>query len=223
MDLTYGGAGPEPDLRHPDVAALDDARRAFAAGYRLTPQQADVLLQDTLLWLRWRLVRPNQSIAQALSPDGMWSLCSPTQALAFHRLKLLGIPPGELTVHQVANMFPDVAASHAILIARMPDGHRYLLDPSLRQFFAPNLAAPFIREHFYATPEGTALANTLIARGFVRLDDATATTYARAFRLGAPTPLIRVENLAYPTGQLDFSLEELARRFPGPHAGGPLP
>jgi hypothetical protein len=191
--------GPEPNLAPPDPAVVQRARAELAAlrpGERLSDASAQALVQDTVHAAREALLAEHRVAGrnnQGMRPDEAFSCrqmagwCGMGQALTSTRLAELGIAGNRLRALQALDVFrqPDGTPgyNHAFLIAEMPNGKRYLIDTTFRQFFegeaGPNgIGRP--GDLMRRTERGSRIADELLERGFVELTPDVANEYGRA-------------------------------------------
>lgn len=95
---------------------------------------------------------------------------------------------------QAAQMgIPGVDARHAFTVVTLPDGSRFLIDPTFAQFATPARRG-MTAQGMQGTPEGAALSRELLTNGFIRLTGDTATQYALG--LGASPELAQAYGAA---------------------------
>jgi hypothetical protein len=208
-----GGAGPDPTLQRPDPVVVAGAQQALAAGKLLTPEQSQALIQDTVVSTRQRLVQPGQ----ALSADGVNGLCGAASDLVAQGLTDQGVPASDVQLHQVADTFPDAGLRHTFTTVQMPGGGTYLIDPTFRQFTPSNTqvnGAGGPAQFLYGTPQGSTVANELLTKGYVKLDDQTARLYGQAFDPQHRPVAVTVQDIERTPAPSDYDRAELSQFFP---------
>jgi len=208
-----GGAGPEPVMTRPDAALLAMARRSLAVGMPLTPELAETLLQDVVITTRQRIVAPGE----LLTAEYAMGICGPAAAVASEELQGERVPASEVGLHQAIAAFPGNDLTHSFATVRLSDDNLYLIDLTFRQFTPSNTKlniSSMPAEFLYGTPEGAALADALLSRGYVLLDDRVATLYGQALDTKHRPAKYRVEDLRSRTVESAYWPEELTEFFP---------
>lgn len=183
-----GPTGPEPVITTPAPEAVMQARvrlQNLAPGEKLSSEDVRLLLEDTVDATRKGLLNSGEEMGvardQLFQPEHIAGFCEMAEGMAWHHLKKLGVPESSLRSNQAQELFGQYR--HAFLVTEMPDGKRYLLDPTARQFYpsdaSSKLAGPgqFMR----GTPESASIAHELLEKGYVELTEDAARFYAQSF------------------------------------------
>ncbi len=231
--------GPEPNLTPPDPNAVQAARAeldTLAPGARLSDAAAEALVQDTVYAARDALLTERRAMRghenatpdEAFSCDRMAGFCGMGQALTATRLTELGIPADRLRALQAFQVFtqPDGTRgfNHAFLIAEMPNGKRYLIDTTFRQFFEGGTDVDHIGRPGYLmrqSERGSLIADQLLEHGYVELTPDVAAEYGRALGGVENGRTFTVEDFMNATPiPLDYTRAELGSLPPPPPAVG---
>ena len=232
MGPGHGGEGPEPVLKGPapqDLARARTRLAVLAPGRKLSSEDARVLLQQAAWGTRQALaaVRWVRGLGvEAFAPQNIAGACGYGQATSAFHLQDLGVPAEDIHLHQAADAFGD-GFRHAFVVVKMPDGKPYLVDCTFRQFFQPDNEGPDrIGEPgriMRADRRGRAIADELLANGFIELTDEVAAAYGRALSTD-PGCAVKARALLRSTAEIDYDRAEILG-LPAlpPLAQGPLP
>lgn len=185
--------GPEPILAKPNQAAVARAQlklRALGPTGKLSTNETKALLDQTLYGAREVLRKDLTAGDKIFTPENIAGACGFGQAASAFALQEMGISPDKLHLHQAVNSFPGEGTfNHAFLVAQMPDGKNYLIDPTFRQFFN---ARELEKNHIGSvgavmreTEKGSKIADQILSKGYVELTPDVAREYARALSAGA--------------------------------------
>jgi hypothetical protein len=183
-----GPTGPEPVMTTPAPEAVMQARvhlKNLAPGEKLSSADTRLLLEDTVDATRKGLLNSGEEMGvardQLFQPENIEGFCEMAEGMAWHHLKKLGVPESSLRSNQAQELFGQYR--HAFLVTEMPDGKRYLLDPTARQFYPSDpgskLAGP--GEFMRGAPESASIAHELLEKGYVELTEDAARFYAQSF------------------------------------------
>jgi hypothetical protein len=212
--------GPDPVLDPPnarDVARAQARLQALRPGEQLSARDTEVLLQHAAYSSRHAIGRATTR-PEPYSADCIAGACGFGQAATYFALREAGVPAANLHTHQAATTFAGQGAyNHAFLVVEMPNGKRYLVDTTFRQFFHPDNREPNMLGHpgelMRQTPEGSRIADELIRNGYIELTDTVAREYGRALSSGEVTNT-RATDLLRSTVELDYTRNEFDGLMP---------
>lgn len=182
------GTGPAPDLTAPDATAVAVACEALAEGRTLTRDQTTSLLgwtvfharQGVLAYIRQFAGDRPVSLDEAFGPESLAGHCELGSMLCTFILEDLGFPRERLWWCNAERTFGENPHYHGFLVVETSDGGTWLVDPTFRQFLAPDGFVGRPGRILDATEEGRDLARRLCRDGFVALDDDLASLYGRS-------------------------------------------
>lgn len=189
-ETPQGFAGPGPDLSRPPADAVSAAIQRLntpnadkgATDSALVLQQAVYATRQANIASRGRVDAQKRTPEEIFAPDVVKGACGYCQAGVHFAVATL-VPGAKVANFQGAHFASPggrPAAQHAFSVVLMPDGRRFLIDPSVRQFFDPKvLGAKEGADGRNASVADRHMFDSLMRAGFVELSDETAETYGR--------------------------------------------
>ncbi|MCC6811380.1 MAG: hypothetical protein IT381_28380 [Deltaproteobacteria bacterium] len=183
--------GIEP--RPPDAEVLRRAVEKARAGEELNADEESAMLRHVVERARRPIAKELGTTKIPISEQG--GFCHQASARATFAFEDLDIPGARVVWCSPESFLADrgfnptplskKAASHVdhgFAIIELPNGRKYLVDPTFGQYFSPEsrVGAELLRMR-----GGKELADELIAQGHIELTDATATLYLNAFSRGS--------------------------------------
>lgn len=232
---TYPFPGPDPDMSAPDPQEVLNAeislkrvqhenKRSLKTG--LTPARAETLLKYIVHTQRQYLASKFFSSEEEFRTSSLKRLCGISAGqskLAGKRLKLEMVPIAVqllFIVHQ-SNSLNHGTAVITLPVEREPGkpvNEYYLIDTTFRQFFVPDQSSIQLENNIFESPghkitkskKGTAIADALLKKGFIQLDEEVARLYTTSFINREPPDLDYLAVLLKPFIRLDFYPDDMA-------------
>jgi hypothetical protein len=182
-------AGPRPKRELPDQTEVSRVvAKARAGGEPLTPEESDLLMAQVAygarvaMWqmhLKWN----GDPMKNIYAPEHAVGWCG--RARRARRItRRRWCPTRRCTRCRRRPPFGEAAPAHGFVVVELPGGGRYLVDPTVAQFYNPNQTGENLPGAVgMRTPgDGRDTMDTLKHEGYLRLDDETARIYGATHR-----------------------------------------
>ncbi len=182
--------GQRRDFHRADPEEVTAAVKRAKAGEPLSDADTMAILDDVVGMARQTAMSSmGTDLDKTLAPPNLAGHCNRMQDEAYQRLTNLGLigedAPIGISMHHTTAEGSNFegAASHYFTVITMPDGRRFLIDPSHGQFLrndAPAHESGEVGRRLATDTPGRQLATALTQDGFIELNDDNMQRYGRA-------------------------------------------